>query len=108
MNYLVTSFIAIVQRVSNNRAVCDEDTTIGELLGNSDFDPLDFELAICCFEATHRMEFNDPGDDCDKLTITEFVEKFVEVPPHAGPLFVTNRFLLFKDSLVEVITQTEE
>jgi hypothetical protein len=108
MNYLVTSFIGIAGRVSDNRALCDEDTTIADLLSH-DFDDLDFELTKFCFEATHRIQLTEAEpDDYLHLTIAQFIERFVEPVEQTEPLFVTDRFLLFRDALIRAVADTAE
>ena len=54
MNYYVTSFISIVHFISDDLIQCDATTRIVELFGD-EFDDLDFELALCCFESTHKV-----------------------------------------------------
>ena len=71
MNYHVISFIAIARRVSSGRVICDEQTTIRELLSDS-FDSLDFELTQCCFEGTHCVEIKDFDDDTNWISQSRF------------------------------------
>ena len=109
MSYYVTSFISILHFVSDDLIQCDSTTKIAELFGE-EFDDLDFELALCCFEATHKVAFqdrlwkNDP-EEYEDLTIEEFIETYVDELEQRDPLFVTKRFLLFQDSLTRALTE---
>ena len=112
MNYLVHSFIAILIRVSGNTLVCDEQTTIEDLFSD-EFDSLDFELAKCAFEATHKVIFIDPSDAEESeeyihLTIEDYIEKCVNSGEQSDPLFVTERFLLFQEALEEAYDNEDE
>ncbi len=102
MNYLVSSFVAIVRCITEDRVLCEESTKVDDLFGD-DFDDLDFELALCCFEATHRVAFSSQlsslsADDYGQFTIEEFLEEFLESSEQRDPLFVTKRFLMFRDA----------
>ena len=107
MNYLVHSFIAILIRVSGNVLVCDEQTTIEELF-SEDFDSVDFELAKCAFEATHRMIFIEPADEIEseeylKMTLEDYVEQCTDATAQTDPMFVTERFLIFQEALEDAL-----
>jgi broad specificity phosphatase PhoE len=109
MSYFVTSFISILHFVSEDLVQCDATTTIGELFCD-EFDDLDFELALCCFEATHKVAFLDrlweiDPEDYEDLTIEEFIEQFVNGAEQRDPLFVTKRFLMYQDSLTKALTE---
>jgi hypothetical protein len=108
-SYFVDSFIQILHFISDDLIQCDSTTTIGELFCD-EFDDLDFELALCCFEATHKVGFRDElwriqPEDYEDLTIEEFLEKFVEPQEQTDPLFVTKRFLMFQDSLTKALAE---
>jgi len=112
MNYLVHSFIAILIRVSGNTLVCDEQTEIQELWSD-EFDTLDFELAKCAFEATHKVIFIEPADDDEseeylQLSIEDYVEKCVNPAEQKDPLFITERFLLFQEALEDALDSEDE
>jgi hypothetical protein len=103
MSYYVTSFIEIARHVSEDRLVCDGETTISDLI-SEDFDTLDFELALYCFEATHKLAFDDKLWDLEleeigDLTIEGFVETFLDRQDQTDPLFVTRRFMMYRDTL---------
>lgn len=103
MNYLVSSFVAIVRCITEDRLLCEESTRIDDLFGD-DFDDLDFELALCCFEGTHKVAFTKDlskltADDYGHLSIEDFLEQFLEQTEQRDPLFVTKRFLMFRDAL---------
>ena len=112
MNYFVTSFISILHFVSDDLIQCDSTTRIAELFCE-EFDDLDFELALCCFEATHKVAFldklweNEP-EDYEELTIEEFVETFVDGREQRDPLFVTKRFLMFQESLTQALDEEKD
>lgn len=113
MSYFVTSFISILHFISDDLIQCDATTRIAELFGE-EFDDLDFELALCCFEATHKVSFKDKlweseSEDYEDQTIEEFIEAFVDTREQRDPLFVTKRFLMFQESLTKALTdETEE
>ncbi|HZJ16217.1 MAG TPA: hypothetical protein VFD27_14275 [Chthoniobacteraceae bacterium] len=111
MNYYVTSFISILHFISDDLLQCDATTAVGELFCD-EFDDLDFELALCCFEATHKVAFQDrlweiDPEDYEDLTIEEFIEQFVNSAEQRDPLFVTKRFLMFQDSLTKALTEEQ-
>ena len=56
-SYYTGGFIQILHHISEQLIQCDSGTTIAELF-NDEFDDLDFELALTCFEATHKLGFN--------------------------------------------------
>src|SRR6187402_242527 len=113
MNYYVTSFISILHFISDDLIQCDSTTKIAEIFGE-EFDDLDFELALCCFEATHKVSFKDKlweseAEDYEELTIEEFIDAYVDTREQRDPLFVTKRFLMFQESLTKALTdETEE
>lgn len=111
MHYYVTSFISILHFISDDLIQCDTTTKIAELFGD-EFDDLDFELALCCFEATHKVAFQDKlwqtdSEDYEDLTIEEFIETFVDHREQRDPLFVTKRFLMFQESLTKALTEEQ-
>ena len=112
MSYYVTSFIGIVHFISDDLVQCDASTKIAEIFCD-EFDDLDFELAICCFEATHKVAFDEKlwqtePDDYEDLTVEEFVETYVGNVEQRDPLFVTKRFLMFQESLTKALTDEQE
>jgi hypothetical protein len=112
MNYYVTSFISILHFISDDLIQCDSTTKIAEIFCD-EFDDLDFELALCCFEATHKVAFADrlwetDPEEYEETTIEEFIETFVEQQEQRDPLFVTKRFLMFQESLTKALTEEAE
>ena len=112
MSYFVTSFISIIHFVSDDLVQCDASTAVGELFGD-EFDDVDFELALCCFESTHKVAFVDKLWEVDPaeyedLTIEEFIEAYVDPREQRDPLFVTKRFLMFQESLTKALTEEAE
>lgn len=109
VTYYVDSFISILHFISDNLVQCDATTQIGELYCE-EFDDVDFELALCCFEATHRLGFSDElwkiaPEDYEDETIEEFVERFLDPREQTDPLFVTKRFLMFQEALTRALTE---
>lgn len=109
MQFYVTSFINIVHYISDDLVQCDASTRIAELFSD-EFDDLDFELALCCFEATHKVSFADQlwkgvPEDYEELTIEEFIESLITSEEQRDPLFVTKRFLMFQESLTKALTE---
>ncbi|HEV7868633.1 MAG TPA: hypothetical protein VGO90_13185 [Chthoniobacteraceae bacterium] len=109
MSYYVTSFINILHFISDELIQCDSTTKVAELFCD-EFDDLDFELALCCFEATHKVAFQSrlwesEPDDYEDLTIEEFIESYVDAGEQRDPLFVTKRFLMFQESLTKALTE---
>jgi hypothetical protein len=112
MNYYVTSFISILHFISDDLIQCDSTTRIAELFCD-EFDDLDFELALCCFEATHKVAFHErlwqvEAEEYEELTIEEFVETFADSREQRDPLFVTKRFLMFQESLTKALTEENQ
>ena len=112
MSYYVTSFISILHFISDDLIQCDATTRVAELFGD-EFDDLDFELALCCFEATHKVAFADrlwesEADDYEEMTIEEFIDAYVDTREQRDPLFVTKRFLMFQESLTKALTDEAE
>jgi broad specificity phosphatase PhoE len=112
MSYYVTSFISIVHFISDDLIQCDATTRVAELFGE-EFDDLDFELALCCFESTHKVAFADrlwevDAEDYEDLTIEEFIDSYVDPREQRDPLFVTKRFLMFQESLTKALTEEAE
>lgn len=107
MNYLVTSFIEIARCISDDLLICDANTTIEELISD-EFDCFDFETALCCFEATHRVSFKPRVwelnfTDFQQMTIEEFIDAFVDHTEQRDPLFITKRFLILKEIMFEMM-----
>ena len=86
-SYYVSSLVEILHFISDDLVQCDAGTTISELF-NDEFDDLDFELALTCFEGTHRLAFK------------EHVWK--------DPLFITKRFLFYEKSLAAALREEYE
>jgi len=112
MNYYVTSFISILHFISDDLIQCDSTTKIAEIFCD-EFDDLDFELALCCFEATHKVAFADKlweaeGDEYEELTIEEFIDTYVDGREQRDALFVTKRFMMFQESLTKALTEEAE
>ncbi len=112
MSYYVTSFINILHFISDDLIQVDSTTRVAEVFGD-EFDDLDFELALCCFEATHKVSFaaklwESEADDYEELTIEEFIEEYVEGGEQRDPLFVTKRFMMYQESLTKALTEEAE
>jgi hypothetical protein len=112
MNYYITSFISILHFISDDLIQVDSTTKIAEIFCD-EFDDLDFELALCCFEATHKVSFADrlwetDPEEYEEMSIEEFIEAYVESQEQRDPLFVTKRFLMFQESLTKALTEEAE
>ena len=108
-SYYVHSLIEILHYISDDLLQCDSGTTISELFSD-DFDDLDFELALTCFEGTHRLAFKehvwkDELESFEEKTIEEFVEEYLDPREQKDPLFVTKRFLFYEKSLAEALRE---
>jgi hypothetical protein len=109
IHFYVTSFISILHFISDDLIQCDASTTIAELFCE-EFDDLDFELALCCFEATHKVAFedrlwqNDPAE-YEEMTLEDFMESYLNPIEQRDPLFITKRFLMFQDSLTKAFAE---
>lgn len=111
-SYYVHSLIEIIHYISDDLLQCDSGTTIAELFSD-DFDDLDFELALTCFEGTHRLAFKehvwkDELASFEEKTIEEFVEEYLDPREQKDPLFVTKRFLFYEKSLAEALREEYE
>jgi len=111
-SFYVHSLIEILHYISDDLLQCDSGTTISELFSD-DFDDLDFELALTCFEGTHRLAFKehvwkDELESFEEKTIEEFVEEYLEPLEQKDPLFVTKRFLFYEKSLAEALREEYE
>ncbi len=112
MSYLVSSFVAIVRCVSDDRVHCEEESRIEELFSD-EFDDLDFELVLCCFEATHRLAFQRrlaeaAFEEYGRLNIEDFLDAFLDPAEQRDPLFITNTFLMFRNTLESALLPPEE
>ncbi len=108
-SYYVHSLIEILHYISDDLLQCDAGTKIAELFSD-DFDDLDFELALTCFEGTHRLAFKqnvweEDVEAFEELTIEEFVEECLDPQEQKDPLFVTKRFLFYEKSLADAIRE---
>jgi hypothetical protein len=112
VNFYVDSFISILHFISDDLVQVDASTQIGELFCD-EFDDVDFELAMCCLEATHRVAFADElwetdAQEREDLSIEEFIERFVDPREQRDPLFVTKRFLMFQEALTKALTEEQQ
>lgn len=111
-HFYVSSFISILHFISDDLIQCDATTKVAELFCE-EFDDLDFELALCCFESTHKIAFQDKlwqveEEAYEDLTIEDFIENFIDPKEQPDPLFVTKRFLMFQESLTKAFTEEGE
>lgn len=112
LSYYVSGLIQILHFISDELLQCDSSTTIGELFCE-EFDDLDFELALTCFEATYKVAFAESCwkteiDEYEDKTIEEFIEAYLDPREQTDPLFVTKRFLFFEKSLAEALRDEYE
>lgn len=111
-SYYVHSFVEILHHITDELIQCDAGTTVGELFGD-DFDDLDFELALTCFEATNKIAFKDSLwktdiEEYDEKTLEEFLETYIDPREQKDPLFVTKRFLFYEKSLSDALRDEYE
>ena len=111
-SYYVHSLIEILHYISDDLLQCDSGTTISELFSD-DFDDLDFELALTCFEGTHRLAFKehvwkDELESFEEKTIEDFVEEYLDPREQKDPLFITKRFLFYEKSLAAALREEYE
>jgi hypothetical protein len=111
-SYYVHSLIEILHYISDDLLQCDSGTTISELFSD-DFDDLDFELALTCFEGTHRLAFKDHVwkdelESFEEKTLEEFVEEYLDPREQKDPLFITKRFLFYEKSLAAALREEYE
>jgi hypothetical protein len=109
ISYYVHSLIEILHYISDELLQCDAGTNIAELFSD-DFDDLDFELALTCFEGTHKVAFKEivwknTIEEYEEKTIEEFVEEYLEPAEQKDPLFVTKRFLFYERSLADALRE---
>ncbi len=110
-NYYTSSLIEIIHYLSDSLVQCDSSTRIAELFGE-EFDDVDFEMALCCFEATHRLAFKQtlvevPVDAYEELSLEDFVETYLDLTEQKTPLFVAQRFRMFEEALTRAITEEQ-
>lgn len=110
--FYVASFIDIIHYLSDSLIQCDANTRIAEIFGD-EFDDVDFEMALCCFEATHRVVFREtlqsaPIEQYEDLPIEEFLEKYLDPTEQEEPLFVTKRFRMFEEALTRALLEEGE
>ena len=111
-HFYVTSFVSILHFISDDLIQCDATTKVAELFCE-EFDDLDFELALCCFESTHKIAFQDKlwqveQEEYEDLTIEDFIENYLDPAEQRDPLFVTKRFLMFQESITKAFTEESE
>ena len=107
--YYISSFVEIIHYVSDSLLQCDSNTRIAELFCD-EFDDIDFEMVLCCFEATHRLTFHEkliqtPVEQYEELSLEEFLETYLDTSEQSDPLFVTKRFRMFEDALTRAISE---
>lgn len=108
-SFYISSLIEIIHYISDSLVQCDAGTKIAELFGE-EFDDVDFEMALCCFEATHRMAFRQdltdiPIEQYEELSLEEFLETYLDRTEQKDPLFVAQRFRLFEAALTRAISE---
>lgn len=107
--FYTSSLINIIHYLSESLIQCDANTRIAELFGE-EFDDVDFEMALCCFEASHRVAFRDqlqnvPIDQYEELTIEEFLDKYLDPTEQQDELFIAKRFRLFEEALTRALLE---
>jgi hypothetical protein len=107
--YHTSSFVEIIHYVSDALVQCDASTKVAELFGE-EFDDVDFEMALCCFEATHRLAFRDTlvqtnVEEYEELSLEEFLDTYLDLTEQKDPLFVTKRFRIFEDAITRALAE---
>jgi len=102
---LIDSFIGILQCVSLEDVLVSPDDPLSTVISDQGVDDLDFELAVACFEATNRvsLDYSDLEDEAlPSLTIRTLITEFLvsESRELSDPLFITKRFMMFKEALI--------
>ncbi len=110
-SFYISSLIEIIHYISDSLVQCDAGTKIAELFGE-EFDDVDFEMALCCFEATHRMAFRQdlidiPIEQYEELSLEEFLETYLDRAEQKDPLFVAQRFRLFEAAITRAISEEQ-
>jgi hypothetical protein len=109
LSHYVHSLIEILHTVSAELVQADASTRISELFCD-EFDDLDLELVLFCFEATHRVAFKEKVwqvtlETFEELTLEEFLEEYLDPSEQHDPLFVTKRFLMYDRSLTDALLE---
>ena len=109
--FYISSLIDIIHYLSDSLVQCDANTRIAELFGE-EFDDVDFEMAMCCFEATHRLAFKQelmdiPIDQYEELSLEDFLETYLDMGEQKDPLFVAQRFRMFEEALTRAIAEEQ-
>ena len=102
--YYTSSLVEIIHYVSDALVQCDASTKVAELFGE-EFDDVDFEMALCCFEATHRLAFRDDLIQTPVDQYEEFLDTYLDLTEQKDPLFVTKRFRIFEDAITRAIAE---
>jgi len=68
-------------------------TSIGSLLKHKDFDELNWQLTVICFEVTHNVEIPDELSHNLEITLAEFVRRVSKLPKSKDGLFQTRRIV---------------
>lgn len=110
---LIDSFVEILQFVSLENTLVSPDDPLKVVVSPEYVDALDFEFAVTCFEATHRvsLDYSDLKDeDLEDLTITRLISDHLirESRELSDPLFVTKRILIFKEALIEGLSDQSD
>lgn len=107
-DHLTDSFVKILSCVSETNKRVAPDTPLKRILSGQDYDSLDFELAVTCFEVTHHvsLDYRDlTEEEFGELSIRRLIEEHLDTTGQEStdPLFVTKRFLIFKQALIQAI-----
>ncbi len=110
-SFYTSSFVEIIHYLSDSLVQCDAGTRIAELFGE-EFDDVDFEMAMCCFEATHRLAFkqelmNIPIEQYEELSLEDFLDTYLDLTEQKEPLFVAQRFRMFEEALTRAIADEQ-
>jgi len=111
---LVDSFIQILQLVSLEDTLITSDMLLSDIVSEEGVDDLDFELAVICFEATHKVVLDytlgeDQNND-ESLTLSDLIESHLVMnhPDISDSMFIAKRFIYFRDALFSSLRGHEE
>ncbi len=110
---LIDSFIEILQCVSLEDVLVSPDEQLSKVISENGVDLLDFELAVTCFEATHRVYLDYADLEVEvfsALSIRRMIMDFLLTDGRelSDPLFITKRFVMFRDALIAALEERNE
>ncbi len=110
---LIDSFVEILQCVSLEDTLVSSNDPLKVVISSQYVDSLDFELAVSCFEATHRvlLQYSElTEDELGEMTIASLITHHLVTNDREllDPLFVTKQFCWFRNALFELTNSSDE